>query len=226
MPTGSTLPVSWCRRSFTKVSVSAMTRDDRAVQPHRGVDVVGEQVAGDARARGVHVEAPERRPALGHVRRDGPVLEELGAVVVRPADPALVDQLPGERDRRHAPVVVPDHVGHARALDRGDHRLAFGRVHGERLLARDPSCRLRRRRARSPGAGDWARRCRSGRCRRARSGASSRSRRSRSPRHRRTPRPCRRCAPRPPCSTGRCSSAGKKSATRRQALECALAMKP
>jgi hypothetical protein len=26
MPTGSTLPVSWCRRSFTKVSVSAMTR--------------------------------------------------------------------------------------------------------------------------------------------------------------------------------------------------------
>ena len=25
MPTGSTLPVSWCSRSFTKVSVSAIT---------------------------------------------------------------------------------------------------------------------------------------------------------------------------------------------------------
>ena len=43
----------------------------------------------------------------------------------------LLDQ----RDRRHAAVIVPDHVGDAGLLDRLDHRLAFGLGAGQRLFA-------------------------------------------------------------------------------------------
>jgi hypothetical protein len=75
--------------------------------------------------------------ALGQIGGHRPVLEKLGPVVVGAADPALVDQLFGERDRRHAPVVVADEVGHARALDRRDHRLAVDSIHREWLLADD-----------------------------------------------------------------------------------------
>ena len=137
MPTGSTLPVSWCSRSFTKVSVSASTL---VIGPlsHIAVSMLcASRSPVTPEPASLGVQPPQRRPALRHVLGDGPVLQELGAVVVGPPDPALVDQLPGEAHRGHAAVVVPDHVRHAGLLDRGHHRLALGHVHGERLLAQD-----------------------------------------------------------------------------------------
>ena len=55
----------------------------------------------------------------------------------RPADAALVDQLLGQGDRRHAAIVEPDHVRHARLLDGGGHLFALGHVHRQRLFAED-----------------------------------------------------------------------------------------
>ncbi len=70
-----------------------MSDGDAAVEPHGGVDAVGEQVAGDAGAGGLDVEAPDAGAALRHVGRDRPVLQELRAVVEDPAQLALVDHL-------------------------------------------------------------------------------------------------------------------------------------
>ena len=66
--------------------------------------------------------------ALRQFRRHGPVLEELEAAVEDAPEPAVVDHLPGERQRRHAPVVVPDHVGDAGPLHRLDHAPALRRA--------------------------------------------------------------------------------------------------
>ena len=107
-----------CLRSLMKVSVMAVTSIDAAVQPHGGVDAVRQQVAGHAAAGHVDVQAPQALAALRQVGRDGPVLQKLGAVVEDLAQPPFVDQLLGQRHRRHAPVVVPDHVRHAGFLDR------------------------------------------------------------------------------------------------------------
>ena len=137
MPTVSTLPVRLCLRSLTNVSVMAQTVLIVAVEPEGRVDAVGEQVAGDARAGRGDVEPPEPGAALRQVGRDRPVLEEVGPVVEDLAEPALVDQLLGERDGGHAAVVVPDRVRHAGLLDRVDHLLALGQVHRQRLLAED-----------------------------------------------------------------------------------------
>ena len=101
---------------------------DGAVEPEGRVDAVGQQVAGDARAGGRGVEPPERGAPLGEVGRDGPVLEEVRPVVEDPAEPALVDELLGERHGRGAPVVVPDGVGHAGRLDGLDHRASLDEV--------------------------------------------------------------------------------------------------
>ena len=86
-------------RLLMKVSVIGGDFVDAAVQPHRGVDAVRQQIAGDAAAGHGHVQPPEAFAALRQVGGDGPVLEEFGAVVEDPAEPALVDQLLGERDR-------------------------------------------------------------------------------------------------------------------------------
>ena len=61
----------------------------------------------------------------------------MGPIVERPADAAFVDDLLDQRDGRHAAIVEGDHVGHARLLDRGDHLLGLGHVHGQRLFADD-----------------------------------------------------------------------------------------
>ncbi len=141
MPTGSTLPVSACMRSLTKVSVSAMTR---AIGPLSHIAVSMEWASRSPVTPGagdVDVEPPEAGAALRHVGGDGPVLQVGGAVVEgRPMRPSSIELL-GQRDRRHAAIVEPDHVRHARLLDRGDHLLALGRVHGQRLLAAGSSCR-------------------------------------------------------------------------------------
>ena len=137
MPTGCTLPVAAWVRSLTKVSVMAVRLVDAAVDPERGVEAVGEEVAGDAGAGGLDVEAPGAGAALGDVGRDGPVLQELGAVVVDAAELAGVDDLLDQGDGGHAAVVVADEVGDAGLLDGGDHRLAFGGGAGEGLFGDD-----------------------------------------------------------------------------------------
>ena len=96
---------------------------DRPVQPQRRVDVVREQVAGDAAAGDGDVEAPQAFAALRQVGRDRPVLQELRAVVEDASELALVDELLDHRDGGHAAVVVPDGVRHAGLLDRVGHRL-------------------------------------------------------------------------------------------------------
>ena len=72
MPTFSTLPVRLCFRSLTKVSVMAVRRLDRAVEPERRVDAVGEQVAGDAAAGRRDVEPPGPAPPCG---RSGEIVQ-------------------------------------------------------------------------------------------------------------------------------------------------------
>ena len=57
----------------------------------RGIEAMGEQIAGDAGAGRIDIEPPGGGAALRHVGRDGPVLQELGAVVEDLAELALVD---------------------------------------------------------------------------------------------------------------------------------------
>lgn len=90
---------------------------------------MGQEVARDAAAGGGEVQA-QTVPALGQVGGNRPVLKEHGPVVEDAAEPALVHQLLGQRDGRHAPVVVRDHVGDAGLLDRLDHFFTFGAVPG------------------------------------------------------------------------------------------------
>ena len=84
------------------------------------------------------------RAALGNVFGDCPVLQVGRAVMEGPADAAFVHELAGQRDRRHAPVVEPDHVVDARLLDGPGHFLGFLDVHRQRLFANDHLAVLRR----------------------------------------------------------------------------------
>ncbi len=125
--------------------MDATTATDRPVQPHRGIEAVGDQVAGHPGAGGSRVEAPKGGTALGHIFGDGPVLQKTRPIMKRPAETSLVDNLLSERNGRHAAVIVPDHVGHAGVLDRRHHRLTLSDVHGERLLAKHRFSSLGRR---------------------------------------------------------------------------------
>ena len=118
MPTGSTLPVRLCLRSLMKVSVIARDFGDRAVQPHRGVDAVRQQIAGDAAAGHGDVEPPQAFAALRQVasRWSSPAGTSRGSG--RCARACLRRSAAWQRDGGHAAVVVPDHVGHAGLLDR------------------------------------------------------------------------------------------------------------
>ena len=79
-------------------------------------------------------------PPCGRSLRDGPVLKKLGAIVKDPSQAAFVDQLLWQRDRRHAPVVVPDHVRHARRLHRLHHGFALPRRCAPAASRTSPSC--------------------------------------------------------------------------------------
>ena len=172
---------------------------DRAVDPDRRVDAVGEEVAGDAGARRLDVEPPGAGAALRHVRDDRPVLEEVGAVVEDLSELARGDHLLDQGHRR-------DRSGNCTRPCWG--RFAFSTaativspsfvVAGERLFAEHHLAGLR------GGDGDLhvevvrdadvdrvdvvARDQR----------LASRSRPTRSPSARRSPRPWPGCAPRPP----------------------------
>ena len=103
-------------RSLTKVSSSAADPG----QPLAG-DVLGEvddvraDVAERAGAGLVLLQPPRHRRG----RVGDPVLQVLRPDVPDLAEPALGDQLPGERDRRHPAVGEADHRPHARAPRRG-----------------------------------------------------------------------------------------------------------
>ena len=81
MPTFSTLPGEVVLALLDERLGHGRDVVDAAVEPEGRVDAVGEQVAGDAAAGRVHIEPPQPGAALRQVRRDRPVLQELGAVV-------------------------------------------------------------------------------------------------------------------------------------------------
>ena len=64
---------------------------DATVEPKRGVDTVGQQVTGNAAAGGLGIQTPSGCAALGYVRVDRPVLQEVSAIVEDLAQAALVD---------------------------------------------------------------------------------------------------------------------------------------
>ena len=117
---------------------------DRAVEPESGVDGVSQQIAGDAAAGDRQIEAPECLATLGQVGRNRPVLQELGAVVENAAETPLVQEKLEQHDRRHAAVVIPDHVRDPGGIHRGDHRLRLRRVAAERFVAEHDLAGLRR----------------------------------------------------------------------------------
>ena len=65
MPTFSTLPVSMCLRSLMNVSVVARDLVDRAVEPQRGIDAVGQEIAGHAAAGDLGIQPPQPAPPCG-----------------------------------------------------------------------------------------------------------------------------------------------------------------
>ena len=133
---------------------------DRTVQPQRRVDVVRQQVAGDAAARDVDVETPESFAALRQILRDRPVLQELRAVVKDAAELALVEQLLDQRDGRAR--------GGSCTRRCSARRPSRPRRPSLRLLSRSvraasrtsPSCRPWRPQSRSRDACRWGWRCR------------------------------------------------------------------
>ena len=147
----------------------------------------------------VLLQAPRQR----RLRVDDPVLEVLGAHVVERAEASLGDELPGEGDRRHAPVGEADHGAYAvggRALGGAGHRLGLLDACWPAASRTGRACRPRGRRWRSRRGCGRGCRCRRGRCRRARPGPARRSRwtpsrgarlrRGRPRRHDRRRRPC------------------------------------
>ena len=120
---------------FDKSLGHGRNRGDGAIQPERGIDAMGEQVAGDAAAGDLGIEPPQACAALRQVLRYGPILQEFGAIMENPAQPALVDHVLGQCHRRNAAVIVPDHVGDARRLHRLGHFARFALVASKRFLA-------------------------------------------------------------------------------------------
>ena len=98
---------------------------DAAVEPDSCVDTVGQQIASHAAAGCGGVEPPEAFAALREIGTDGPVLQEVGAVMEDLAEFAALDDLLGEGDGGHAAIVVPHSVGYAGLLHGVHHRSAF-----------------------------------------------------------------------------------------------------
>ena len=92
MPTFSTLPVRLCLRSFSHRGNTI----DRSIQPDGGIDAVREEVTGDTGTGSSDIESPEGGASLGQVGVDGPVLQEIGAVMEDASEPSFVDESLGE----------------------------------------------------------------------------------------------------------------------------------
>ncbi len=145
MPTGSICPLTACSAFLDESLGLRHHARDGAVEPHGRVDGMRQQIARHAAAGDFDVQPPERVAALRDVGGNGPVLQVRRAVMEGPPDAPLVDDLLGQRDGGHAPVVERDHVRNPGRLHRAHHLLAFGRIHGQRLLAEDHLAGLRRR---------------------------------------------------------------------------------
>ena len=111
--------------------------DNVAIDPAGAVDVVGEKVAGDAGAGCRCVKTPEGFAALGEFLGHGPVLEEVGAVVIDAPEVTTVYDLLGEGDSGEEAVIVPNEIGESGGFDGFDHLEALFAVEGEGLLAKD-----------------------------------------------------------------------------------------
>ena len=149
---------------------------DRSVDPDGGVEAVGDEVAGDPRARRRDVEPPGAGAALRHLGRDRPVLEEIGAVVVDAAEQSLLDHLLDQAHRRErgGNCTRPYWARRPSRPRRPSSRLPWRC--GRAASRKGSSCRSSPRRGRSPCAGRSAHRCRPRRCRRAGRASSSPSR--------------------------------------------------
>ena len=113
-----------------------------AIEPHGRIDAVRQQVAGDTRTRGLHIQTPQGRPALRQVRINRPVLQEVGAVMEHLAEFAGVDELLGQHYGRASAVVVPNHVRNLGLLDGLHHGFSLRGVQRQRLLAQDHLARF------------------------------------------------------------------------------------
>ncbi len=110
---------------------------DGAIEPDGGIDAVCEEVAGNSGAGGGDIKSPEGSTALWQVGVDGPVLQEVSAVVEDASESTFVDESFCEGDGGNAAVVVPDRIDDAGFFDGVDHFLSFGGVHCEWFFAED-----------------------------------------------------------------------------------------
>ncbi len=99
---------------------------DRAVLPDGQVNAMCQQVAGHTAAGRLRVQPPCAHAALGNGGGNGPVLEEVGAIVEYPAKPALVDKILGQGHRRNTTIVERHEIGHAGLFDGIDHFFRLG----------------------------------------------------------------------------------------------------
>src|SRR5688572_24560568 len=83
---------------------------DAAVEPERGVDTVRQQIAGDSGACDLHVKPPEARATLREIGTNGPILQEVRAVMENLPQLAPIDDVLGEDDGGAAAVIIPNHV--------------------------------------------------------------------------------------------------------------------
>jgi hypothetical protein len=105
------------------VSCMPTTRRIPPDQVQGQVDQMAVQFVVRSRAGDGPVQFPDPREQGVH----DPVLQVHGAEMVDFAQPSGLDQLLGQRDRRHPAVVESQHVLDARAPDRGQRRLGFDR---------------------------------------------------------------------------------------------------
>jgi len=111
--------------------------NDFAVDPAGGVDAVSKKVTGYAGACGCCIEAPETGAALGKFFGNGPVLQEIRAVVENAAEFASVDDVFRQGHGWEEPVVVPNEVWQTGFFDGFDHFLTLLAVEGEGFFAKD-----------------------------------------------------------------------------------------
>src|SRR4030095_9500565 len=77
---------------------------DAAVQPHRGVDTMRQEITGDAAAGDLCVKAPEAGTTLRQVWAERPILKEVRAIVEHASELAGINDILRKRNCRATPV--------------------------------------------------------------------------------------------------------------------------
>ena len=116
---------------------------DRAVEPHRRVDAMRQQIPRHPRPGRFDVQPPQASAALWQIGIDGPILQELRPIMKNPPQPPLLDELPGQGHGGTAAIIVPNHVRHLGPGDGGRHLFGLKRVERQWLFAQDHLARLR-----------------------------------------------------------------------------------